>query len=179
MLAEQHFERFAELSLAQPFEESLAEKQKRMDTALAAFENLVPYEVANVTAAATFYIAEIYFGFSTALLESERPAGLSAAEQLDYDLVLEEEAYPFEDRGIEVHEQNFELLSTGVYNDWVQQSLDRLAVLMPARYAKSEISGGYIGSIDVYAYRMPIAPEPVEDETQTEVTAQVIEAAGQ
>jgi hypothetical protein len=40
----------------------------------------------------------------------------------------------------------------------VQRSLDKLAVLMPGRYAKNEISGGYVGSIDSYAYRMPIAP---------------------
>jgi hypothetical protein len=47
----------------------------------------------------------------------------------------------------------------GVYNPWVQKSLDKLAVLMPGRYAKNEISGGFVGSIDQYAYRMPIAPE--------------------
>ena len=73
-------------------------------------------------------------------------------------MVLEEEAYPFEEQAIEVHEKNFELLAGGVYNPWVQQSLDKLTVLMPGRYAKNEISGGYLGSIDRYAYRMPIAP---------------------
>jgi hypothetical protein len=46
-----------------------------------------------------------------------------------------------------------------VYNPWVQKSLDKLAALMPGRYAKNEISGGFVGSIDQYAYRMPIAPE--------------------
>ena len=39
----------------------------------------------------------------------------------------------------------------------MQKSLDKLAVLMPGRYAKNEISGGFVGSIDTYAYRMPIA----------------------
>jgi hypothetical protein len=130
-----------------------------MDIAMGAFEGLVDYEVAEVTAAATFYLAEIYFEFSAALLDSERPAGLSVAEKADYEMVIEEEAYPFEERAIGVHEENFELLSVGVYNDWVQKSLDRLAVLMPGRYAKNEISGGFVGSIDRYAYRMPIAPE--------------------
>jgi hypothetical protein len=125
---------------------------------MAAFEQLVDYEVADVTAAATFYLAEIYFEFSAALLDSERPAGLSEAEKVDYEMVIEEEAYPFEERAIGVHEENFELLSVGVYNPWVQKSLDRLAVLMPGRYAKNEISGGFVGSIDRYAYRMPIAP---------------------
>jgi tetratricopeptide (TPR) repeat protein len=160
VLAETTYERFAGLALTQPFEESLAEKQSRMDTALEAFENLVPYEVAEVTAAATYYIAEIYYEFSASLLGSERPAGLSSAEKIDYELVIEEEAYPFEDQAIAVHEENFELLAAGIYNAWVQKSLDKLGVLMPGRYAKSEISDGFVGSIDHYAYRMPIAPEP-------------------
>jgi len=158
VLAEQTYRQFAELRLSQPFEQSLAEKQTRMDTAMAAFEGLVAYEVADVTAAATFYIAEIYLDFSVALLDSERPTGLSAAEKVDYEMVLEEEAFPFEEQAIEVHENNFELLATGIFNPWVQKSLDQLAVLMPGRYAKSELSTGFVGSIQSYAYRMPIAP---------------------
>jgi hypothetical protein len=103
-------------------------------------------------------------------MNSERPDGLSDAELFDYEMVIEEEAYPFEERAIEVHEANFELLAGGVYNEWVQQSLDKLGDLMPGRYAKNEISGGYLGSLDSYAYRMPIAPpagiegaEPAEE----------------
>jgi tetratricopeptide (TPR) repeat protein len=163
VLAEEHFKHFAALKLAQPFEESLAEKQRRMDESLAAFEALVAYEVAEVTAAATYYIGEIYLDFSAAMTGSERPLGLTPAEMTDYEMMIEEEAYPFEEQAIVIHEQNFELLAKGVYNPWIQQSLDKLAALMPGRYAKSEISDGYLGSIDTYAYRMPIAP-PIIDE---------------
>jgi len=159
-LAQQSYQRFAELRLTQPFEESLAEKQLRMDTTMSEFESLVDYQVADVTAAATYYIAEIYMGFSVALMESERPEGLTAAESVDYEMVIEEEAYPFEERAIEIHQENYELLVAGIFNPWVQQSLDKLAVLMPGRYAKNEISSGFVGSIDTYAYRMPIAPTP-------------------
>ncbi len=173
VLAEIDFRLFAEVRLTLPFEDSLLLKQQRMETALAGFEALVDYEVAEVTAAATYYLGEIYFGFSRSLIESERPEGLSAADSLDYDLALEEEAYPFEERGIEVHGANYELLMSGIYNDWIVKSLEKLAVVMPARYAKSEISSGYVGEIDVYAYRMPIAPEPVEEG----VTARVSDPA--
>ena len=171
VLAQEKYERFAELELVQPFEESLVEKQLRMDIALAAFNELVDYQVADVTAAATFYLAEIYFDFSASLLESERPGGLSEAEKIDYEMVIEEEAFPFEERAITVHEENLELLAAGVYNEWVQQSLDKLAVLMPGRYAKNEISGGFVGSVGSYAYRMPIAPPPVEPESVDEATS--------
>jgi tetratricopeptide (TPR) repeat protein len=164
VLAELSYEQFANIELVQPFEESLANKQSRMDEALQTYESLVDYEVAEVTAAATYFIAEIYMDFSTSLLESERPAGLSEAEKMDYELVIEEEAFPFEERSIEVHSQNFELLAGGIYNPWIQRSLDRLAVLMPGRFAKNDISGGFLGSIDTYAYRMPIAPDIGIDE---------------
>ena len=164
VLAEQTYQRFAELRLVQPFEESLAEKQRRMDVAMEAFESLVNYEVADVTAAATFHMAEVSREFGAALLDSERPAGLSDAEKADYELILEEEAFPFEEQAIAVHEQNFELLTAGIYNPWVQKSLDKLAVLMPGRYAKNEISGGFVGSIDSYAYRMPAAAKIAVDE---------------
>ena len=129
-----------------------------MDESLKTFEDLVPYEVAEVTAAATYYIAEIYLNFSASLMNSEPPGGLTDAEKMDYEMVIEEEAFPFEERAISVHEANFELLVGGVYNPWVQKSLDKLTNLMPGRYAKNEISGGYLGSIDTYAYRMPVAP---------------------
>ncbi len=173
VLAGLEYESFAGISLTQPFEQSLAEKQARMDAALEAFERLVDYEVALVTAAATYYIAEIYMDFSASLLESERPAGLTDAEKVDYELVIEEEAFPFEERSIEVHQENFELLAAGIYNDWVQKSLDKLAVFMPGRYAKNEISGGYVGSIDSYAYRMPIAPPiGIDGEENVEVSGQ-------
>jgi TolA-binding protein len=160
VLAELRYETFANVRLTQPFEESLAEKQRLMDEALIDFEVLTTYQVADVTAAATYYIAEVYFEFSNALLTSERPPGLSEAEKIDYELVIEEEAYPFEEQAIEVHQKNFEMLAGGVFNPWVQQSLDRLVTLMPGRYARSEISGGFLGSIDSYAYRMPNAPPP-------------------
>ncbi len=159
VLTKSLFDEFESLALMQPFQENLATKKRLMDQALAGFESLVRYEVAEVTAAATFYIAEIYRHFSDALLASERPSGLSHADLAEYELVIEEEAYPFEEQAIAVHRENLELMRIGVFNSWISRSLDELAVLMPGRYAKAEISVGFVGSIDEYAYRSPMAPE--------------------
>ena len=111
--------------------------------ALQAFEGLIAYEVGDVTTAATFHMAEIYSSFSRSLLDSERPTGLSAAELAEYEDVLEEEAFPFEERAIEVHEANVDvMIAAGIYNRWIEQSFARLAALMPGRYAKEEQSIG-------------------------------------
>ena len=57
-------------------------------------------------------------------------------------------------------------MSAGVYNAWIEKSLARLAELMPGRYAKTEISSGFLGSIDRYAYRQPERPAmPVDTPT--------------
>jgi outer membrane protein assembly factor BamD (BamD/ComL family) len=165
VLSEQLYHRFAAIHLVQPFDQNLQEKQRRMDAALEAFGRLVDYEVGEVTAAATFYMAEVYSDFSRALIESERPADLAPAELRDYETALEEEAFPFEERAIEVHQKNLELLASGVYDPWIDKSLARLAELVPGRYAKFEASSGWIASLDEYAYRAPHAPGTGGDAT--------------
>ena len=155
VLTESLFDRFAEVKLVLPFAHSLKQKQRRMDEALSGFGRLVDYEVGDVTSAATFYMAEIYRDFSQSLLDSERPSDLSEAEMLDYELVLEEEAFPFEEKAIEVHEKNLELMGAGIYNRWIERSLAKLAEVMPGRYAKFEESSGLVASIDRYAYAAP------------------------
>src|SRR5262249_52061001 len=42
-------------------------------------------------------------------------------------------------------------------NTWTEKSLSKLTELMPGRYAKSEMSSGFIGVIDRYVYRSPLA----------------------
>ncbi len=158
VLAQQSYEQFAQARLVQPFERSLQHKQKLMDATMKALGALVDYQVGEVTAAATFYMAEVYYGFNRALMESERPRNMQAAQLQEYELELEDTAFPFEEKAIGVHEKNLELIRSGIYNAWIEKSLAKLAQLMPVRYAKAEMSSGLLGSIDRYAYRTPSAP---------------------
>lgn len=155
VLAEPLYDAFAEIELVQPFEQNLKKKQRAMKGALDAFAKLTDYGVGDATAAATYYMAETYYGFGRALLESERPDNLNELEREEYELALEEQAYPFEDKAIEVHRKNLELMPAGIYNDWIDKSLGRLAKLIPVRYAKSESTTGWVQSIDVFRYRSP------------------------
>jgi tetratricopeptide (TPR) repeat protein len=155
VLAEQLYQDFVAVKLQQPFEISLQEKQQRMDVTIEAMGRLVDYEIADVTAAATYYMAETYFDFSRSLAESERPADLEPADLAEYELALEEEAFPFEEKAIDLHEENLELLQAGVFNAWTDKSLGKLAELVPGRYAKNEMSSDSLGAIDSYVYRLP------------------------
>jgi len=154
------YEQFASLKLVQPFERSLQEKQRSMDAATKAFGGLVDYQVGEVTAAATFYMAEIYANFSQALRESERPPDLGADALKDYDQQLAAAAHPLEEKAIAVHEKNLQLMRRGLNNAWTQKSLDRLAALKPDTYARAEITSGFLGSLERYVYQPP--PRAVE-----------------
>lgn len=147
ILTEPSLTAFYDVKLVKPFKKNLNKKKERMKTAIDEYNKLIDYEVSEVTAAATYQLAEIYFHFSRALMESERPGNLNELELEQYNLVLEEQAYPFEEKAITVHEKNIELLSIGIYNKWIDRSIEKLAVLMPARYAKSEQENTFVKSL--------------------------------
>ncbi len=181
VLAEKSFADFLAIKLETPFEVSLRKKQERMQTATDKFNQLVDYEIADMTAAATFYLAEIYSHFSKALLASERPTGLSALEKEQYELAIEEQAYPFEEKAIHVHESNIQLISRGVYNVWTEKSLQKLALSVPARYDKPETTGGIISSLETYLFKidrpMPAVAEVAKTESlRVEETVHIVES---
>jgi len=170
VLAEQLYQAFVAVKLRQPFEASLKDKKERMDAAIKAMSGLVDYEIADVTAAATYYMAETYFDFSRSLKESERPADMKGADLEKFEADLDEAAFPFEEKAIKVHEKNIESLHAGVFSAWTQKSLSRLAELVPGRYAKSEISSGFIGAIDHYVYRTPLSQSLTQTATNAGTT---------
>src|SRR5215510_10590344 len=97
-----------------------------MDVTIKALGRLSEYGIDEVTAAATYYMAETYSNFSHSLLESERPNDLKPEDLEEFKNKLDEAAFPFEEKAIKVHEKNMELLHTGVFNPWTDKSLSKL-----------------------------------------------------
>ena len=135
---------FHGVRLTEPLKKSLALKKDAMERALDAYGRAAQYGVAEVTTAATYSMAELYRSLGKDLMESERPKKLSAEELEQYDILLEEQAFPFEEKAIEIHEANIARAREGVYDEWVQKSFDALAKLKPARYAKAEIGAEFV-----------------------------------
>jgi tetratricopeptide (TPR) repeat protein len=127
-----------------PLDQSLATKQVRMEEALAAYGKAADYGVAEVTTAANYEIAELYHALGKDLYASERPAELTPDELEQYDILLEEQAFPFEEEAIELHETNAARTVDGVYDEWVKKSLTALVELLPGRYAKTEIGEAFV-----------------------------------
>ncbi len=146
-LAEPEREQFVRIKLVAPLKKSLAEKRRAMEAALGAYTRAADYQVAEVTTAATFQSAELYRQLGKDLLGSERPRNLSKDELEQYDVLLEEQAFPFEEKAIKLHEINAARAPQGVYDEWVQKSFAALAQLNPGRYGKVEISEQAVDTI--------------------------------
>ena len=139
-LAEPARQRFADARITQPLADSLKRKKSLMEEAVRAYGDAADFGVAEVTTAATFRLGEVYQQFGRDLMESERPADLDELALEQYDLLLEEQAFPFEEQAIDLYETNAARSVDGVYDEWVQRSFAALAKLMPGRYAKLERS---------------------------------------
>ena len=139
---------FLAVKLTVPLKKSLQLKKKRMEYALAAYGGTADYGVGEVTTAATYEIADLYYQLSQDLMASERPEGLNDEELEQYDILLEEQAFPFEEQAIDILMTNTARTQDGIYDEWVRKSFARLAQLMPARFAKSERSERLVAIID-------------------------------
>jgi TolA-binding protein len=137
-LAEPVAESYRKVALVEPLKKNLALKKAKMEETLKAYAVAADYGVADVTTAATFRIATVYRDFGKALMSSERPKKLTKVEREQYDVLLEEQAFPFEEKATEYHEVNARRAAGGIYDKWVKSSFDALRELRPVRYGKNE-----------------------------------------
>ncbi|MFV1997962.1 MAG: tetratricopeptide repeat protein [Acidiferrobacterales bacterium] len=145
-LSEPLVREYKKIRLTLPLKRSMARKKRSMDKSLKVFTAMLDYGVADVTAAATYRIADIYYDLTTSILESDRPRKLNKLELEQYDILLEEQAYPFEEKSINLHKKNVELLKRGLYNEWIEKSINQLGELLPVQFAKTEVGEAYVAS---------------------------------
>ena len=146
-LAEPVFQDYRKVTLVEPLAKQLKLKKTKLEDVLKAYAVAAEYGVAEVSTAATFRVAALYQDFGRALMESQRPKKLSKKELEQYELMLEEQAFPFEEKAIELHELNARRARDGVYDEWVRRSYEALSRLKPARYARNERAEGITDAI--------------------------------
>jgi hypothetical protein len=125
----------------------LKTKKTKFEMALKAYAAAAEYGVADVSTAATYHTAELYSDFGKAMLNSQRPKKLSKLELEQYNVLLEEQAFPFEEKAIELHETNAKRTADGIYDKWVKDSFTALSKLRPGRYGKVELSEVVVDAI--------------------------------
>lgn len=128
---------FASIELSIPLEASLDRKQRAMEKAQANFRNAESLGGDTVLPESLYRRAELHRIMARDLMVSAAPDGLNEMEQMQYRMLLEEEAYPFEERAIDLHSENHQRIIAGGFNGWIEKSLSVLAELHPGRYDRS------------------------------------------
>jgi TolA-binding protein len=146
-VAQGPYDEFHKVALVEPLKKQLALKKSRMEDVLKAYATAADYGVAEVSTAATYHTAEVYHEFGQALMASERPKGLSADELEQYNVLLEEQSFPFEEKAIAMHEANVHHSADGIYDQWIKNSFAALVQLRPLRYDKAETGEDTIDAI--------------------------------
>jgi len=147
-LAEPAREAFRSVRLSAPLKKSLVAKRKALETAMDGYKKAAEYQVAEVTTAATYEMAELYRTLAKDVMSSERPKNLKGDELEEYNSLLEEQVFPFEEQAIKAHELNAARAKDGVYDEWVQKSYKVLAELKPARYGKTELTQDVVTTLN-------------------------------
>ncbi len=142
-LAKDDLEKFDSVKLTLPLKKSLKKKSALLKVVVDQLQQVPKYGVAEYTTEATFQLAEVYRMLGTDIMTSERPSSLDELQLEQYDILLEEQAYPFEEKSITVHEINISRTKDGIYDDWVKESYRILGTIVPARYLRGEKSIGY------------------------------------
>ncbi|HYM43340.1 MAG TPA: tetratricopeptide repeat protein [Steroidobacteraceae bacterium] len=139
---------FRAVRLTVPLKKSLVEKRRALETAMDGYKAAADYQVAEVTTAATYEMAELYRTLAHDLLSSERPPNLKGDALDEYNSLLEEQVFPFEEQAIKAHELNAARARDGLYDEWVRKSFTALAELKPSRYAKTELTEDVVAKLE-------------------------------
>ena len=146
-LAMRDYQKFEDYKLNLPLKKSLSKKKSLMTNMIKTFESLVEYEVAEVASASTYQIAQVYRALAQDLMLSERPSELNALQLEQYDILLEEQAYPFEEQALDIHKINIAKVPSGQYDTWIKQSYRVLEEMNPAEYKREFKEASYAESM--------------------------------
>lgn len=135
---------YKKIVLTVPLKKSLAKKKKALKTTIKQFSSTLKYADPQTQTLATYGLGEIYRDFASSLLNSERPKKLNEEELEEYGYLLEDQAFPFEEKAIKIHRNNFSKTQTGLYTQGIKKSQKSLAELLPFQYNKHEITVPYV-----------------------------------
>lgn len=136
LLAERAGENFRDIRLVKPLAETLRKKRAALEEAIHFYQQAESYGIAEVISQSTYAIAELYLGLARDMIESAPPQELTDLQAQQYTMLLEEQAYPFEEEAISVHERNQAMIEDRHWNPWIGRSLQSLAEIYPARYSR-------------------------------------------
>ncbi len=146
ILSESGFEAYKNAKLTAPLPRSLKKKQQLLTRSLANYQAVLDVGALEYTSKGQLRMAQHYEVLARDLMASSVPKGLNELETEQYQLLLEEQAFPFEEKAIALHEENLKL---GWQFGWaaaINESLDALKSLSPGQFSRAQREVDYVNA---------------------------------
>ncbi|UCF30627.1 MAG: tetratricopeptide repeat protein [bacterium] len=138
-ISQESFSRYQSVKIGPPVEETVAAKRELLQEVIRNFVAAGAFRVAEVSTAANYYIGRALEHFKDEILSSPRPEELTGDLLEEYDLLLQEMAYPFEEKALEAYRVNIErAVEFEILDPWIEKSYHRMAELAPWAYLREE-----------------------------------------
>ena len=125
------------MKITQPFEETLIKKTELLNRIIKDYSDMASYKMPELLTEMFFSMGIALENFRDSILHSERPSDLTKEELEEYNFLLEEKAYPYDEKAVRAYENSLQISREyKVYNEWMQKGLERLANLRPVLYKR-------------------------------------------
>lgn len=136
MLAEDKQRSYMEIKLTQPFEKTFKQKTLLLEDLIKDYSQLAKSAEAELQVEIFFQTGIAFENFRDSILKAEKPKDLSKNELEEYNFLLEEKAYPYEEQAVKAYEKSLKAGRANAFREWVEKDIERLAVLRPALYMR-------------------------------------------
>lgn len=129
---------YLDLKLTQPFEETFQKKTESLNNLLKDYSEIAKYKMPEILPDLFFQMGFILENFRDSMIKSERPQELTKDELDEYNFILEEKAYPYDEQAVRAYEKCIDVSRKNeIYDEWAAKCYGRLADLRPALYKRN------------------------------------------
>jgi tetratricopeptide (TPR) repeat protein len=175
-IAEKTFSIYDSYHIAPPIEETVVRKREMLQVVIREFVAAGSYRTADVITASNYFIGRSLELFKEDILSSPRPDGLSAAQLEEYELLLQEMAFPFEAKALDAYRVNIQRsVKLELLDPWIEKTFERMAVLAPWSYLRNESIAYPSSLIEPPPLTIPPVPGPESPAAITDMDVRVSE----
>ena len=161
-IAQESFSRYQAVTIKPPIEETVTRKRELLQEVIRNFVDAGTFKVAEVSTASNFFLGSALEQFKDEILDSPRPDELTREELEEYVILLQELAYPFEEKALKAYRVNIErAVELEILDKWIEKSYHRMAELAPWAYLREEKLFYPFTAVKPKAPGIPPAP-PIE-----------------
>ncbi len=138
-IAERSFSHYKGYHIVPPIDSTVVRKREMLQVVIRDFVAAGKYRTADVITASNYFIGRALELFKEGILSSPKPEGLTPPELQEYELLLQEMAFPFESKALDAYKVNIQRsVKLELLDPWIEKTFERMAELAPWSYLRNE-----------------------------------------